>query len=157
MTILTECFVLLWLLPVTLFIILPLTVGAGGLAYAAARGIVNGKIPFISDHQGSSYSTGDMVQKRGEQRHYLADPIAVTLVNGSRSSNGFISNFSNNGICIEGITEVIAASGEYLNLLVGEVGKLISLDAELRWVVAGEGGHTSWMRVVTPLNGSTYL
>ena len=148
MTISTEYFVLLWLMPVTLFIIMPLAVGTGWLTVAAARDIARGRIPFISDYLRGVYSADGGVQKRAEQRHYLADPVPVQLVNGSRSTSGFISNFSNSGLCIEGITETIAASGDYVKLMLGEAEKLFSLDVEPRWVLAGDRGHTSGMRVV---------
>ena len=148
MTISTEYIVVLWLLPVTLFIILPLTVGTGWLAVAAARDIARGRIPFASDRMVQAHNADEGTQKRAEQRHYLSDPVPVQLVDGSRSASGFISNFSRSGLCIEGISEAIETSGEYLKLMVGEAEKLFSLDVEPRWILAGDGGHTSGMKVV---------
>lgn len=154
MTVFAEYIVFLWLLPATLFIILPLTAGAGCLAVSAVRDITRGRIPYMGDSFVSSHNGYGGEQKRGEQRHYLADPVPVTLVNGSRSTGGFIANFSMTGLCIEEITETVAEAGEYVRLLVEEAGKLRSIEAEPRWVLAGEGGgQTSGMRVVGGLTG----
>lgn len=64
----TEYVVFLWLLPVTLFIILPLFLSAVWLTAFCLKELAAGRIPFVSEYMSSHYSaTKGLHQKKSQE------------------------------------------------------------------------------------------
>jgi len=138
----TNYIVVLWLLPVTIFIIIPLMICFSWLMYQAAKEILAGRIPFVSEYLSSYYTWGVGLQKRREERHYLEQPIEVELYSHNGTFRGVLTNISSKGFCVEKISDFI--SDQYVQFTVN-LEKIINgfvIQGSPKWVLQREESHT---------------
>lgn len=75
----TEYIVYLWMLPVTIFIILPLLISAVWLTAFCIKELSAGRIPFVSQYLNSHYSAKDGLHPHPTHRNFPNDTLQAEL------------------------------------------------------------------------------
>lgn len=133
--------VVLWLLPVTIFIVLPILIGFSWLVFRGVKDLLRGRIPFVSDYL-ENYYTPAGLHKRQEVRHYLDQPVEVELTSHNGTFRGVLTNISSKGFCIEKITDFISDQYVHFTVNLGKIFDGFVVQGAPKWVLQGEKSHS---------------
>lgn len=114
----SEYVVVLWLIPVTLSIIIPLAVCFAWLAVKFGRDLAVGRIPFIDYSTRPDYVIAEGGQRRKEPRVSVQKQLVAEITDGVTSFSGLVANISRMGMCIMGIPESIPVSAELVSVVI---------------------------------------
>jgi hypothetical protein len=152
MLISTEYFVFLWLLPVTLFIIMPLAVGLVWLTASLVRQLTSNRVPHVTAHAKSlSFGSAGRSQRRGEDRQVPGKEIMVHVSDGANSSRGQIANVSQHGICVQGVSSLLSFTCAEVTVVLSEAAGKLRLQGKTCWTrMSDRGPVTLGMVIVEP-------
>ncbi len=140
MLISTEYFVFLWLLPVTLFIIMPLTVGLFWLTASIVKMLAFSRVTHAEKAMKSQYIKAPMLQRRGEERQVPEKELVVHVYDGASSSRGQIANVSLHGVCVQGVSSLISSARAEMTVVLSEAAGKLRLQGKTCWTSMGESG-----------------
>ncbi len=129
----SEYFVILWLIPVTLFIIIPLSICFCWLAVRCLKDLTGGKIPFIDFFSNQYFDANAGVQKRKEPRASIDKGLTANINDGINSFNGIVANISSMGLCIKEIPENITIASEKVSIVIRNGEEEMQVVGRLCW------------------------
>lgn len=114
----SEYIVILWFIPVTLFIVIPLSICFCWLAIRCVMDLADGEIPFIEYFSRRYYIKTEGVQKRREPRASIEKRLLADISDGINSFTGLVENISRMGLCIRDVPENISIANEFLSVVI---------------------------------------
>lgn len=130
---LTEYFIYLWLLPVIIFIIFPLILSFLWLLKYCLKETAAGRIPFVKTFLESYFTAEHGLQQRQEKRLPPQEKIEVEVADGAIYSKGVVTNFSQHGLCISGLSTLALASCSKLLVTVNDKASQFQFEAKPCW------------------------
>ena len=144
----TDNIVLIWLIPVTLFIIIPLLISFAWVILHITRELANGRIPFVPEYLRSYYTRENGLQKRQENRIALEKPIDIALLSEHGQSEGILTNISSKGFCVEELADFISEQYTHFTLKLGESMEEFVIQAAPKWFRLQDGRHSAGFALV---------
>lgn len=141
--------VALWLLPVTVFIVVPLVICGGWLLFQASSDLLRGDIPFGAYFATRYYQDG-RIQRRKEERETLGERFTAVISDGRRSVPALVANVSRNGLCLHGIPAPVPEAGSLVTVLLSQGGREIELAARPRWQTELQQGLMAGLSIDNP-------
>lgn len=149
----TNYIVILWLLPVTIFIIIPLSFGFIWLIIHAVNDLLHGKIPLVTDFLKRYSKREQGFQRRREERSYLGSRIEVELSHEERKIKGVLTNISPKGFCVEQLTDHIHDMYDDFSLILIKNKSALRIKGVPRWLVQDNQNHSVGFRVIEKTPG----
>jgi hypothetical protein len=140
MLISTEYFVFLWLMPVTLFIIMPLAVGLFWLTASVVRQLASSRELHSTDYLQSKGDSSFRSQRRAEERQVPGEEITVHVYDGANSSRGKITNVSLHGICVQGVSSLLSSTYADVTVVIDEAAGKLRLQGKTCWTRMSDKG-----------------
>lgn len=131
-------FVALWLLPLTIFLLLPLAICFGWLGYRCIRDVAAGEIPFI-EYFSRRYYVQTEVQRRREARRAIGDQLSAIITAGNSTFQGVVADVSTMGLGLAAIPDAIPATEPLVSVLIEQGKEQVQLVARPCWQLGDSG------------------
>lgn len=116
MAILTEYIVLIWLLPATLFLLLPLCALITQVIFTAAKNTAS-QLRKLWIRQRRNKATNQTSELRKVSRKATTE-LRAEISDGRSSYRGLVANISQEGVCIKDIPDTFSNSRKLLSIIV---------------------------------------
>ena len=137
----------LWLVPVTLFIFIPLAICFCWLAIRCIKDLVALKIPFYDYFANRFYLAAEGVQRRCERRMALSERCTAVLSDGKNTFVSLVANISQMGLCVMELPSTVPVAAGKLSVMIQVGSEVMTISADPRWLVAQEMGRVLGLRI----------
>lgn len=150
----SEYFVLLWLIPVTLCIIIPLAICLVWLAVRFGRDLAAGRIPFAGYVTLRNYLIEKGLRRRKEQRVSVRKQLVAEISDGVTTFSGLLVNISRMGMCIMRIPPSMIVSDGPVTVVIRNSPAGMQIVGRPRWQnMQQPGGKAMGMEITGPPEG----
>lgn len=150
----SEYFVLLWLIPVTLCILLPLAICFGWLAARFGRDLAARRFPFAEYFSRQHFVMAESPRRRKEQRVSVQKQLVAEITDSVSTFTGLVANISRMGIGITGIEASMTESDRPLTVVIRNSPDQMQIIGRPRWRNSLQpGGKAMGMEITGPPAG----
>lgn len=131
MVIISEYIVVLWMLPVTVFLILPLCIFIMNLLFTSSRHMAL-KLRDVSSNRHAGQPAAEARDSRKDQR-IAVKGLRADISDGITTYNGLVANISKLGICLKDVPEKLSTSRSLLSIIIHSSSGNFKIVARPRW------------------------